>query len=957
MPALVLLLACCYCLPKAGAVGQESYVAAASAPGDFPLVVKQQAAPIFVDSKDFRGVIRAAGDLQSDLQRVTGLKPGLAEDASHLPPCFILIGTLGKSELLDELVRTHKIDVSAIAGKWESFLLQVVAHPLPGVDSALVITGSDKRGTIYGIYDLSAQIGVSPWTWWADVPVPRRDALYVLPGRHSEGPPAVKYRGFFINDEAPALSGWARQTFGGFNHQFYEHVFELLLRMKADFLWPAMWGNAFNEDDTLNNRLADVYGIVMSTSHHEPMMRAQQEWRRHGTGPWNYESNADTLRAFWRQGIVNMGSHESIVTVGMRGDGDMPMSQQSNIALLERIVADQRRIIADVTGRGPAALPQVWALYKEVQDYYDRGMRVPDDVTLLFSDDNWGDIRRLPDPGAARRSGGYGLYYHFDYVGGPRNYKWINTNLVPRVWEQLHLAWQSGVDRIWVVNVGDIKPMELPTQFFLDYAWDPARWPLERLPEYTRLWAAQQFGAEHAAEIAALLEGYTRFNARRKPELLAPETYSLTDYGEADSVVAQYERLAEEAQRLWGILPAADRDAFYELVLHPILASANLNDLYVTAARNRLYAAQGRAATNALAARVRQLFARDSEITRYYNDTLAGGRWPHMMDQTHIGYRYWQEPRQNGMPEVREVTLPAAADMGVAIEGSSRSWPLAPGTTDTATPVLPALDPHGAPHAYFDVFNRGGAPFEFRAHADAPWLTVTPSRARVETEQRVWVSVDWRRAPAGSRLAAITVSGPRVPVVIRAPVVQPSAPQADSAQGFLESRGYVSIEAEHYSRAVNAGDIRWVRIPGLGRTLSGVTTFPVTAPRQTPGGDAPHLEYHLYLFEAGEFAVRAFFSPALDVHATGVRYAVSFDGEAPQVVNIAADTTLRAWERMVADNAAVAVTRHTLDRLGEHVLRIWMVDPGVVLQKLVVEHAFAPPPPSYLGPPESFHRR
>jgi hypothetical protein len=949
LPALAVTAAPPAAAQTAAAPGTATYVSASAGPGRFTLSAAGRPAPIVASSQDYPGVIRAVRSLQGDLARVTTGVPDLSLDSLPAARELIVVGTLGRSPLVDRLVREGTLDTSGVTGRWEASLVQVVEHPWPGADRALVIAGSDKRGTIYGVYDLSAQIGVSPWYWWADVPVRQRRDLFVVPGRQTIGPPAVRYRGFFINDEAPALSGWARETFGGFNHRFYEKVFELLLRLKANYLWPAMWGNAFNDDDSLDARLADEYGIVMGSSHHEPMLRAQQEWRRYGSGPWNYESNAETLRAFWRQGIRNMGSHESIVTVGMRGDGDMPMSEQSNIALLERIVADQRQIVAEVTGRSPAAVPQLWALYKEVQDYYDRGMRVPDDVTLLFSDDNWGDIRRLPARDAPQRAGGYGLYYHFDYVGGPRNYKWINTNAIPRVWEQLHLAYAYGVDRIWIVNVGDIKPMELPTQFFLDYAWDPARWPAERLPEYLRLWAEQQFGPGHAAEIAAILADYGRFSSRRKPELLAPTTFALNDYREAERVGAEYARLVAEADRVAGALPAESRDAFDELVRWPVRALANVNELYVTVGRNRLYASQGRAATNDLAARARELFAQDAALTRFYNDTLAAGKWRHMADQTHIGYTYWQEPRQNAMPEVREITLPAAAEMGVALEGSDGWWP-----SDSGEAVLPEYDPYRAPTYFVDVFNRGQAAFDFRARSDAPWLVVTPSRGRVEREQRLQVTVDWRRAPKGVRGAGITIAGAGRTVVVHAQVRNPVAPRPDRVRGFVEGGGYVSIEAEHFLRAVDAAPIRWVRIPGLGRTLSGVTPFPVTAPRQTPGADAPHLEYRVHLFEGGDVGVRAYVSPTLDVHATGLRYAVSFDDEPPQIVNLAADTTLRAWERAVSDNVLTAVTRHRLAGPGEHVLRFWMVDPGVVLQKLVVERNAVRP--SYLGPPESFHR-
>ncbi|HET8656444.1 MAG TPA: glycosyl hydrolase 115 family protein [Longimicrobiaceae bacterium] len=938
-----------------------SYVSAQDGRGRFPLSSGGHSAPLYVDGGDWPGVVRALQDLQADIGHVTGAQPTLSIDSVHSSGsgprggAVVLVGTLGRSPVIDRLVREKKLNVDGIAGRWETFVVQPVERPLPGVDRALVIAGSDKRGTIYGIYDLSEQIGVSPWAWWADVPVRHRDALFVLPGRHSDGTPAVKYRGIFLNDEAPALSGWVNQTFGGFNHRFYEHVFELILRLKGNYLWPAMWGNAFNDDDKLNPKLADEYGIVMGTSHHEPMLRAQQEWKRYGSGPWDYTTNDSTLRAFWRQGIVNMDSHESIVTVGMRGDGDKPMTQGTAISLLERIVRDQRQIIADVTGKPASATPQLWALYKEVQDYYDQGMRVPDDVTLLFSDDNWGNIRRLPQLGAKPRSGGYGIYYHFDYVGGPRNYKWINTNPIARVWEQMHLAHEYGADRIWIVNVGDLKPMEFPISFFLDYAWSPDAWPAEKLPEYTREWAAQQFGRAYADSIADILTAYTKYNGRRKPELLDTLTYSLTSYREAERVTAAYDSLAAKARRIEAALPAEYHDAYYQLVLYPVEASANLNELYVTAAKNHLYARQMRAATNRMADSVRALFERDARLSHTYNEVMAGGKWDHMMDQTHIGYTYWQEPPRNVMPRVTVIQVPEPAEMGVAIQGSERAWPgFFPGGRN-AEPTLPAFDPYQKQSYYVEVFNRGRAPFDFTAKAAEPWVTVSPAQGRVDEQQRLWVSVDWAKAPTGTHQVPITITGAGGrPVVVQAVVDNPATPTPAQVRGFVEGDGYVSMEAAHHSRAVGAGPVHWQTIPDLGRTLSGVEALPVTTPAQTPGGKSPHLEYRMYLFKGGDVDVSAYVSPTLNFNARpqGLRYAVSFDDQPPKIVNILADSSNRAWEKDVSDAVNLTTTRLHVDGPGEHVLNFWLVDPGVVLQKLVVDAGGVKP--TYLGPPESW---
>jgi hypothetical protein len=928
--------------------GSESYITTERSEGSFPLSVNGRPAPLLVSSEDYPGVIRATKDLQSDIGRVTGTEPTLYLDDLPESDSIILAGTIGKSPLIDKLVAEGKLNVEDVSGRWETFSIQIVNDPLKGVKQALVIAGSDKRGTIFGIYDISAKAGVSPWYWWADVPVEHKPDLFVLSGHYSRGEPAVKYRGIFINDEAPALSGWAYEKFGGFNHQFYENVFELILRLGSNYLWPAMWGRAFYVDDTLNPKIADEYGIVIGTSHHEPLMRAHDEWRRFGSGRWNYELNEETLKEFWREGIRRMDSYESIVTVGMRGDGDEPMTEGTAIALLERIVKDQREIIEEVTGKTASATPQKWALYKEVQDYYDNGMRVPDDITLLLCDDNWGNIRKLPRLEDPPRQGGYGIYYHYDYVGGPRNYKWLNTNPIPRVWEQMHLAYRYGVRHIWIVNVGDIKPMEFPMQFFLDYAWDPENITAQELPEYTELWAEQQFGKQYAADIAEIITKYTKYNGRRKPELLAPETYSLINYREAETVVADYNNLADKAKHIYNSLPDSYKDAYYQLVLFPVEACANLNELYVAAGRNHLYVKQGRAAANDMARKVRELFDRDAELTEYFHTKLAGGKWNHMMSQTHIGYTYWQQPEQNNMPEVTEIELPNTAEMGVAVEGSDSWWPM-----EGEQAMLPELDPFNKQEYYIEVFNRGLVPFDYKAVSEEPFLKITPGSGRVEKQQRLLVSVDWDLAPAGKYIVPINITGPSgTSVIVQAVINNTETLKKSGLTGFIESNGYVSIEAEHFTGKTDAYPVSWLVIPDLGRTLSGVTPLPVTGETQTPGGGSPHLEYSTYLINDGEVNVKIYMSPTLNFHNNqGLRYAVSFDNEQPQVINIHKDRTFQDWEESVRNNITVGESKHIISGPGQHVLKFWMVDPGIVLQKIVVETSGAAP--SYLGPPES----
>lgn len=657
---------------KSYAINPEKYIVNQASAENFPLVSKGKTASILISKTDFSGVLKVAGHLENDIFQVSYLHPKRISAISEARDFVVIIGTLGKSKIIDQLAKEGKINANELRGKWEKFTTQIVENPFKGIKKALVIAGSDKRGTIYGIYDLSNQIGVSPWYYWADVPIKKQSELHVVPGIHSQGEPKVKYRGIFINDEAPALSGWAFEKYGGFNSKFYDKVFELILRMKGNYLWPAMWGRMFYVEDPQNAVLANEYGIVMGTSHHEPLTRAHAEWGK-SNGKWDFNTNSEALINFWKDGIKRMGNNETIVTVGMRGDGDEPMTEGTAIGLLENIVKTQRNIIAEITNKPAEETPQMWALYKEVQDYYDKGMTVPDDITLLLCDDNWGNIKKLPELDSKPRKGGYGIYYHFDYVGGPRNYKWINTNQIERIWEQMDLAYQYGVDKIWIVNVGDIKPMEFPIEFFLDMAWNPEKFNAGNLDQYYVNWAKENFGDQNTNDIAEILKLYTKYNSRRKPELLDSKTYSIMNYNEAEKVVEDYKKLVQKANSINKKLQPEYKDAFYQLVLFPVLASSNLIEMYVAAAKNQLYASQGRASANLYAEKVKELFGRDSLLTNYYHTKLANGKWNHIMSQTHIGYDNWQQPDKNIIPQTKTIELAIKEVTKIAAEDFPKS--------------------------------------------------------------------------------------------------------------------------------------------------------------------------------------------------------------------------------------------------------------------------------------------
>ncbi len=601
---------------------------------------------IYQDTNDCKGVSYAVQALVKDIAKVSGGKTTITSETTSAPGKVkastkptIIIGTLGHSAAIDLLIKEKRIDANLLKGKREKFIITIV-------DNQLVIAGSDRRGTIYGIYELSQQMGVSPWYDWADVPVEHHDSIFVNEGVYTDGEPAVRYRGIFLNDEAPCLTSWVSNTYGTNygDHRFYQRVFELVLRLRGNMMWPAMWGWAFYADDAENEKTADEMGIIMGTSHHEPMARNHQEYARHRNewGTWNYQKNKESLQRFFREGIERMKDTEQIVTIGMRGDGDEAMSEEADTKLMQQIIADQRKIISDITSKKASETPQVWALYKEVLDYYDKGMKVPDDVTLLLCDDNWGNIRRVPNAQERKHKGGWGLYYHVDYVGAPRNSKFINATPVQNPWEQLTLAYENGIDRLWILNVGDLKPMEYPISQFLDMAWNPHKYSVDRITNHVRDFCAQQFGKAQSEEAARILNLACKYNGRCTAEMLDKNTYDL-ESGEWQTVVNQYLRLEADALRQYNSLPNTYHDAYRQIILFPIEVMSNLHQMYFAQAMNHSLYAQDNPKANEWADECERLFKRDSLICDFYNTKMSNGKWNGMMTQKHIGYTSWND--------------------------------------------------------------------------------------------------------------------------------------------------------------------------------------------------------------------------------------------------------------------------------------------------------------------------
>ena len=878
--------------------------------------------------------------------------------------------------MIDKMVEEGRLDVSAVKGKWESFFIQTVG-------GNLVVAGSDKQGTIYGIYDISEKIGVSPWYWWADVPVRKSPSLYVAAGRYVQPSPKVKYRGIFINDEWPSFGGWASGKFGGLNSKMYAHLFELLLRLKANYFWPAMWATAFNEDDPENPVLADRYGIIMGTSHHEPMMRAHKEYtkRREEVGAWDYATNKKNLDKFFRDGLERNKRFDNLITIGMRGDGDVAMGKgddEENMKVLRDVVAGQRQIIKEVYGKDPSEVPQLWAIFTEVQRYYDKGFTVPDDVLPLFCDNNWGYIRRCGPLKEKNRKGGMGLYYHIDMNGGPCNDRWINTSPIPKLREQFNLAYQTGIDDLWIVNVGDLKPKELPIDFIMRYAWNPNAISANQVDEYTLEWAAQNFGDELAEDVADIVTKYPKYNLWRKAEVQTPNIFSVVNHKESDNVERLWKDLEEKAEAVKARVPEEARDAYFQLVYYPAVASSGIARIYLATGKNHLYAQQGRLLANDYARMAKALYERDQRLTRYYNDTLSNGKWKNMMSDIHIGYTTWSMPEKAILPEQRMVTPQDSPAMGVSVEGSEV-------TEREGKLELPVFDSLLDQSYYVDIFNRGKGGFDYAVTASEPWVKISQAKGTVTEESRIMVSVDWETLPKGTHEVQLTIKSGKVSVPVALRAVKGQEPETDEPYFGNLSGSEFSIPAYLYNKNVSGKDATWIVLPDLGRSEACMGISPVTAASASPA-DAPRLEYQVLLPDTGTVSLCLGILPVQDVYPErGLRLAVGLDEETPQVLdarqgfhdefkeytseNLAKSPNLKPLPRQdtsvkligkgqprrteVFDNQRWLTMKLNVKKAGMHTLKVFMIDPEIVLERIVVnpdnQH------PSYFGAPAVRH--
>ncbi|KXH28605.1 hypothetical protein CNYM01_10242 [Colletotrichum nymphaeae SA-01] len=932
---------------------------------------------ILVDESDPIGIHIAAQNLAQDFVRVTQSEQSILQiiqgtqgDVALGSAAAIIIGSIETSSILQRLEQDGRLNFEEIRGKWESFSTHVVNQPLPGVQKALVIAGSDKRGAIFGAYTLSEQIGVSPWYYWADVPPKHHAAIYALPEPTYHGEPSIRFRGIFINDEAPALTGWVRANFGSYNSEFYKKVFELLLRLKANFLWPAMWpgypnpGASFFTDDSLNPKLAEDYGIAVSTSHHEPMQRMSNEWfADNPDGSWNWLTNKEKITAFFDEGVKRAVGRESYFTLGMRGEYDRKMKTDDPAAVVRDVIKTQRALIKQVHGREDA-VPQLLALYKEVQEQYEEGnLDVPDDVTLLFADDNFGSIRRLPSGAERDRKGGAGIYYHFEYVGVPRSYKWINSNSLGKTWHQLQEAHRRKARQIWVFNVGDIKPMEVPLTFAMTLAWDINSIGADDFANFYQKMAETNFGKDQSEEIASVWHKYDRLSALRRHEHIAPTTFSLIHYNEAEDVVHRWESLLQSVEAIYNQTPENQKAAIFETVLHPVKASTIFTKLQVTLGRNRLYARQRRNVANKLARDVLDLFDADYALSEEFH-ALLDGKWDQIMNQTHYGYEEtWHAPYRDmigGLCYVqrRQRSNPIMGQMGITVEGhegvrpgrtneeSDRTHPsrrdLVPGVT------LGLLSRYGPVKRWFDIYSRGPQVTHWKAAVPYDWLKLSTSSGTLDPDgedARIEVTIDWDQVPddfdqevlidirseeSDFEQIHLPITGRRIPGSFR--------------EGFVEGDGYISIPAAHQP-------LQGLRaLPECGRTPEGSIVL-------APGAVSAETTFKFYVFsQIASPSLLLYFNMTLDLDpADPMSYDLQVDGGPVQTHRLSSKTNdlPDGWFYAVQDCAWLR--KHDLGNnglgVGEHTVTIRLKHSNLVFEKLVVDLGGVRE--SYLGPPLS----
>lgn len=942
----------------------------------FTLASPRQTAAILYDASDAAVVKRAAELFAADVEAVTGRRPQVTSATGETGPA-VIVGTVGGSALIRRLSEAGKIDTAPLEGAWERYLIQTVTNPLPGIRKALVIAGSDRRGAAYGLFTLSELIGVSPWYWWADVPVKKHAALHVdAPPTYSQTP-SVRYRGIFLNDEDWGLTPWASQTFeperGNIGPRTYAKVCELLLRLKANYLAPAMHpvSTSFNQIPE-NKLVADTFAIVMGSTHCEPLLlNTASEWDTQTMGPWNYDKNKEGINRVLTQRVRENSPYENVYTLALRGLHDGAMSttlpMHEKVRMLQQALLDQRQILAENIDRPVETVPQAFTPYKEVLEIYSNGLELPDDVTIVWPDDNYGYMKRLSGVREQRRTGRSGVYYHVSYLGVPHSYLWFSTTPPSLMYEELRKAYDTTADRLWLLNCGDLKGSEMQVSLFLDMAWDIGRFTADNVVTYPARWLAGIFGEAYYDRLEAMTREHLRLAFPRKPEYmgwgyhwnrfdhnceqLTDTDFSFTNYDEAPRRLEAYRKLGARAEALLHEIGDEARPAFYQLVYYPLRGAELMNRMTLGGQRNRWYARQGRAATNAVRDEVQRCYDSLQVITRGYN-SLLGGKWNHMMS---MRQNYDGVSAYFNLPHLATHDAAGAPRLALQVAGEDV-------TGARAFHALPAFDNYLRRTYPVEIYNRGGGTLAWTAHASEPWVVLSKSAGKTADEERITVGIDWEKAPSGNAVPAQIVfrAGEQSEKVLVS-LFNPTAPSRAELRGiYVENNGCVSIPAAGCHRVRENDRIKITAVEDLGIEGPALQLGDPTAPLQIfRSRDVPCAEYDFYAFDAGSVDVYTYVLPTFPLHAdrdfrigentnTDTKYSVQIDDGALATPSSSHVEYSQVWFESVLRNCAVNKSTLHIDKPGRHTLRIRVGDPGIVLQKIVLD--FGGMKRSYLGP-------
>ena len=967
------------------------------------------------DDKAYSGVIKTADKVARDIEHVFGARPDvICADGEDVNTSFIrddgtadqpvIFGTAGCSAILDELDKRGLIKLSGIRGKREVYSFSLVEAPFENVSSALVIAGSDKRGTIYGLFHLSDILKVSPLTDWCDImPDKMTELLLTEADAYVSKVPSVRYRGFFINDEWPAFGNWAMKNFGGFNASMYEHVFELLLRLKGNYLWPAMWSAVFPEDGPglKNAELADEFGVVMGMSHHEPCLRQGEEYK-HLRGPgsvygdaWDFLTNEEGITRFWEDGLKRGGRFENVITVGMRGEFDSTImgedaTLKDNIDLLRKVLKTQNRLIKENVNDDIDKVPRMLALYKEVEPFFygdedTKGLMGDPElegVTLMLCDDNFGNLRTLPTEEMRDHKGGYGMYYHFDYHGWPISYEWINSTYLPKVWEQMTMAYEFGVRDLWIVNVGDIFTNEYPLSYFMALAYDYEKWGIDNLNsvwEFNTAFVDRQFGSgfDDATKevICRLLMGYTKIAGNRRPEAMNDKVYHPANFGELEDLSLKITELMETADRVSALCDETNAFTFFQLVGYPLVATLNLTRMWLATVENHFFAGIGAGFAKKTAAEVKTRLKLDRALTEKLHE-LHEGKWYGMGMSEHVGFINWNE-EECKFPVLYDFEPGNKARIAVTIPGTDQHTE--GGVWTGKKLILPDfLDP-SCESARIILYSTGKKDAGYELICDDERLEISDMRGTCVAGfyEPVYFKLDRKKFTEDTCINVSVKSGDNnTTVVIPVNCADYSALPAGTfvwygyeQEGIAYKAGnHISIEAEHYA-AVNETDSgRFMILRDYGRTLSALKAFPVNT-CFAPAKNAPSVDYLVYVDKEDEYEVTLYTAPANPVSMEnklecGISCgAGNLSGrrvwdEETDIINLVpsdfrvGDNNL-FWGQGVLDNIRKSTTVLVLNK-GLNTIRIFAASPGFVLEKIVINVAGESLPDSYLGPKETY---